>query len=111
MRKGYFWLSLLGCVLLFVTCRRERRGLLLDEKTMINVLADAHLAEAAAQNLYGPTRDSVLRAYYQQIFNIHEVDQDDFERSMEWLRENPKYLERIYAAIIDSLSARESRPQ
>ncbi len=76
---------------------------MLPPEVMIEVLADAHVAEAALQNLHGPKRDSLALRYYQQIFAIHGIREEDFTYTYEQLRRQPEQLDEIYGKVMARL--------
>lgn len=88
--------------------KEEVTGLAVPEEKMIQVLADVHLAEASLQSLYGNEKDSTAQVYYQQIYFIHEIEEEQFEEAMQWLRRDPETAERIYARVMEELSKREA---
>ncbi|MDX1665670.1 MAG: DUF4296 domain-containing protein, partial [Saprospiraceae bacterium] len=79
-------------MLLMLSCGPREEKLSLEEEKMIQVLADVHLAEAAMQNTSGPVKDSIAEVYYRQIYEIHDLSEQEFEENMRILRRNPKIL-------------------
>lgn len=103
---GHFstWLhrcSFLAFVLLIhlslASCGQDKMSWAIDEQVLLEVIIDVHVAEAAVQSLRGATKDSVINAYYDQIFEIHGVNRAEFETTMEMLRNDPKHLEALYS--------------
>lgn len=99
--KNSFLISLIF-ILLCSTCKEEPKPNLSDEK-MISVLADLHIAEAAAMSLKKNTKDSIMEVYYQQVFEIHEVKDSAFFKDLKMLRENPTRVEEIYQKVIEKV--------
>lgn len=91
------------CLSLFA-CQKAPPELLVPEEKLVAILADAHIAEAAIQNLIKEVKDSLGEVYYQQICEIHEVNKADFEQTMVQLREDPLRLEQIYRKVMEKLS-------
>lgn len=89
-------------ILGFISCS-DQTPLLLEEDKMINVIRDIHIAEAAMQNLIDITKDSVGEIYYQQVFEIHQVNKADFDSSMIILRKDPERLGLIYDRVLEEL--------
>ena len=103
--------SLWPCLLLglfLVACREEAPPLLIPEDKLVDVLVDVHLAEASLQNRFGPVKDSLAQAYYQKIYELHEVEAATFEETMERLRRHPERSERIYEQVMERLSTMEA---
>lgn len=71
----------------------------LSDDRLVKVLADAHVAEAAVQSLSGAYKDSVIRVYYAQICEIHQVSEADFYQSVEQLSMQPEKMDKIYRKV------------
>lgn len=82
---------------------QKPKGKMLPPEVMIEVLADAHVAEAALQNIHGPRRDSLATLYYDQIFAIHGITKEDFEYTYDRMREQPELLDEIYGEVMARL--------
>ena len=96
-------LFVLSCLLFsFIACS-ERTPLLVEEDIMIDVLRDIHIAEAAMQNLVDLTKDSLGAIYYDQIFQMHQVNKEDFDSTMSILRKDPGRMGIIYDKVIEEL--------
>ena len=98
-------------VLLFLTiaaCKPRPARLPIEEKQLISVLIDVHVAEAAVQGLRGHTKDSIINLYYEQICQIHGLDRATFESAMESLREDPVRLEKLYNEVMKEMERREA---
>lgn len=96
------------CLLLIAgACQRPHtapaEGHLLPPEMMVEVLADAHVAEAALQHLHGPKRDSLAQQYYRQIFAIHGIREEDFTSTYEQLRRQPERLDAVYGEVMARL--------
>ena len=98
------YLSLLIVVVALFSCEKKEVPLPLEEEHLSKILADVHVAEAAAQNITGPAKDSMLDIYYDQIYKINKIEKAEFMESMEILRNDPIRLERIYSRTMDILS-------
>ncbi len=108
--RFYLLLLLAGSLLPFAGCRKEEPPQPpIPRDKLVSVLIDVHLAEAAKQNLIGLVKDSVTRAYYHQIYTIHQIDSVQLQQSLEILRDDPEQLKDVYQEIMDSLKAREDR--
>lgn len=71
----------------------------LSDDRLVVILADAHVAEAAVQSLSGDYKDSVIRVYYAQICEIHQVSEADFYQSVEQLTLQPEKMDKIYRKV------------
>ena len=106
-------LPALAFLLLFVlnACQQKPARPAIDEDKLVEVLIDVHVAEAAVQALRGATKDSMLNVYYGQIGEIHGLDMQEFETTMETLRNDPKYLEALYSKIMSEMERQEVKKE
>ncbi|MEN0002692.1 MAG: DUF4296 domain-containing protein [Bacteroidota bacterium] len=104
--KPIYLLGVLGCLL--GACQPSISSLPIEEEKLIQVLTDVHIAEAGLQNLRGAVKDSTAILYYNQIYSIHGITEDDFMQSIEILKQDPKRMNAIYTLVLDNLSVREA---
>ncbi|MCB0560138.1 MAG: DUF4296 domain-containing protein [Lewinellaceae bacterium] len=99
----------IACLLLasLVSCSQKPPALAIDEDKLVEVLIDVHIAEAAVQSLRGATKDSVINAYYDQIFEIHGLSREEFVTTMEILRTDPKRTEELYSKIMAEMERQD----
>jgi len=110
MRKILF-LVLIGMLFLF-SCgapKEKNPDNLLPPDSMVSILVDIHLAEAAAN----VTRISDVQAFkapqlYPAIFKSHQTDSATFHNSFNYYLKRPEKLEKIYDKVLNELSRRES---
>ncbi len=81
----------------------------LHEDVLVKVLADAHVVEAAVQNLSGDLKDSMRQAYFEQIYTMHQVNAADFRKALELLSDNPDRMEKIYNKVEKYLMTLEEK--
>ena len=86
---------------LMVGCADQKDPDLLPDDQLIRLVADAHLAEGALQNVGASQLDSMTHLYYQQIFEIHDISEEEFKKNLDYLRQHPKYAEKIYEQVIE----------
>ena len=78
---------------------------------MVKVLTEIYLAEEKVIHI-DVTRDSIVKIFPQfeaRIFEKEGLSDSVFKKSMEYYKSNPKKLEHIYAALVDSLSLQAQR--
>ncbi len=98
-------------ILLFVLCGvacKKASNLRIEEEKLVQVLADVHIAEGAAQNLVQPIKDSILTLYYQQIFDIHKLEEADFKADMIYLSNHSEVSQAIYEQVLNEITKREA---
>ena len=80
----------------------------IDNEKMSKILADIHLAEAAANSLRNAQKDTVIAKYYQQIMDIHEVSKVDFDNTIVILKENPAEMLEVYEKVMEQIDKRKT---
>jgi hypothetical protein len=78
---------------------------------MTEILIDIHVAEAQVSHLNLRSYDSMQVAYNgfeRDIFQKYRVDSTSYNQSYQYYLRNPKLMEEIYTAVVDSLALRES---
>jgi hypothetical protein len=103
------WTAVL--LLLALSCKKEKSSLPISEEELVTVMADVHLAEAALQDQYGMKKDSLARLYYRQIYRLHGITEEDFQKTMKRLRNDPGRVEQLYERVLEELSKQEAEIQ
>ena len=91
---------------LFIVACTNPQEPVLTKNELIPVLIDLHFSEAVIQSFDRKAKDSMANIYYNQVFQIHGISKEDFDQSMEILRNDPIMTEIIYNAVVDSLESR-----
>ena len=105
-------ISVFASIVFFVLAcnpKESAPGNLLPPDSMVSILVDIHLAEAAA----GVTRINDVQSFkaqelYPVIYKSHKTDSATFHTSFNYYLKNPKQLEAIYDKVLNELSRRES---
>ena len=90
-------------VLILTACKKKVEILPIPEPELIKILADIHLAEAAFQNLSTSTKDTLAYQYYDQIYQIHEVEKENVDSCIAILNRDPNRFYDIYAKVQEFL--------
>src|SRR5262245_11637473 len=91
--------------------RREEKvpGNLISPDSMVSILVNIHLAEAAANiTRINDVQSFKARELYPAIFKTHRTDSITFHSSFDYYLQRPKKLETIYDKVLNELSRRES---
>ena len=110
----------LGSVLaagVMASCSRpkvEVPASVISADSMVSILVDMHLAEAAIQmrNLSG--NDSLhTEAFgrYKFVLDKHKINRETFERSFRWYSAEPQIFSKLYDSVIVRLSEGQSKAQ
>jgi hypothetical protein len=87
----------------------EKPDQVLDEKEMVDVLVDVHLAEAVLTRVRGKGEnvEGLTNAYYQKVFEKHEINKKIFDTSMYYYQQNLGEMDEIYEQVITELNKME----
>lgn len=87
----------------------EKPDKVLDEKEMVEVLVDVHLAEAVLTRIRGKGEnvEDLTNAYYQKVFEKHEINKKIFDTSMYYYQQNLGEMDEIYEQVITKLNKME----
>lgn len=111
LTKGILISSCLA-FLLVASCKREESPAdVLSREQMVKVLSELYLTEEKVNKL-SLNRDSaalVFNYFNDEVFKKLGTTDSVFRRSMDYYMERPKEIEKIYAALIDSLNLQEQR--
>jgi hypothetical protein len=92
--------TLLGLFVLLCGCEtRSERSLVVSDSTLVEVLADLHLADARSRlpGMPAGLRDSVLIS--------HGMDSVSFRQAMTPFEDHPEDLVNLYNSVLDRLNA------
>ncbi|WP_226391041.1 DUF4296 domain-containing protein [Penaeicola halotolerans] len=108
--KRFFLVFL--CTIFLLACKESKtpKGLVPSDK-MVSVLIDIHLLESKL-GMLSITRDSAQVLYKElekEIFQKHQVEEAVYRRSFTYYMEDIQAMDKIYDAVIDSLSDENSK--
>jgi Domain of unknown function (DUF4296) len=87
--------------LLFVTISCQNMDKTpIPEATFIQILADIHTADGAAEGELMAAKDSLLRIYYAQILKKHGVSPADFDSTFAIYTRQPVAFDSVYSAVM-----------
>ena len=87
-----FWLT---------TCTVPEPEFTLPEEELVKLLYDIQVAEAALQTVHSSVKDSVIAIYYDQVFELHGVDQETLMQNIEVLKKSPIKSNKIYKKVLE----------
>lgn len=73
----------------------------MPEEDLIKFLYDIQVAEAALQTVHSSVKDSVVAIYYDQIFEIHGVNQEILLENIKMLKTHPEESHKIYKKVLE----------
>lgn len=90
-------------LLSFFGCSQKKQESTLSEDQLVEVLLDAHTAEAALSYLYGEKKDTFAENYYGEIYTIHDISETEFRQAIRDLRNDNAAMIRVYTRILEQL--------
>lgn len=102
------WISI-ASVLVLVSCQSggDLNNLPIPKEKLVKVLSDAYIVEAAIQNYTLDIKDSLSDYYYEQLYEIHNITKEDYQKSLEIVKNHPEALDSLYQNISDHLNELE----
>jgi len=89
-----------GLFLMFWTCGPKVELPTIPEDQLVLVLCDVHIMEGALQNRPSLKKDSIAKIYYDQVYQKHNITENDFLISLERLEANPKLMSKVYGEVL-----------
>lgn len=89
----------------------EKPKKLIQEKEMIDMLVDVHLAEAVYREMQSDSlvRNSSSANFYYSVLEKYQVPDSVFEQSFVYYASYPKKFEQMYRKVMNRLSAMEQQ--
>lgn len=94
-------------IFLLMSCQPQQEDYKISPSKMVEVLAEVHLSEVALQSVSVSLKDSMAAIYYEQIFEIHDINQEDFDHDIDIIRSQPKTLKLYYTKVLEKLAEGE----
>ena len=84
---------------------------LISRDKMVQILADIHIAEAQIEGklIYPDTAQMVFKYKEEEIFEKHDVTEQEFRETYQYYKDNLKEMDALYEIIVDTLSLRETK--
>src|SRR5436190_24113954 len=100
-------IAVVAWMLCFQFCTQREGAVpkeLISPDSMVNILVDVHLAEAATN----VTRLNDVQKFsasdlYPLIYKSHHIDSSAFRKSFEYYLQHPKKLDKIYEQVLNEL--------
>jgi len=79
-----------------IACTDSKVKLTIPEDKLIKVFFDLYAADNAIKESPKEKRDSLKEEYTKQIFQIHHINQNEFEKNLNQLQKNPERFKKFY---------------
>lgn len=100
----YFICCLCLSFLPFCSNQTSEKPGLPDEK-IARIMADLNVAEAATNGMSGYPKDSLMKVYFNQVFEIHSTSVEAYEKDLRVLSADLPRLQRIVLQSMKLLGA------
>lgn len=86
------------CIIQLLGCQvsKQPQPTLSDEQ-LSQTMADLYIAEAATTGMSGFSKDSLMKVYYQQVFEIHGITMEAYENDLKTASLDMNRLQNIVA--------------
>ncbi len=82
-------------------CSEPEPTFTMPEEALVKLLYDLQVAEAAIQTVHSSNKDSVIAIFYDQIFEIHGIDQEILTKNIETLKKSPLKSHKVYKKVLE----------
>lgn len=103
MKKWNF----LFAVACFFACVQPAPKPALSEEKLAQIMADCFVVEAALQTASARERDSLSAVFYPQVFDIHGVTKESYEKDVEILSLHPARLDSVLSQALRLLEVKK----
>lgn len=110
MKRNYYFVAVVA-LLFFLSCRGGEDNVIVPSgiippDTLVFVLADFHLVEAAVleKQLQKADTDPYANYYYQAIFDKYKINRKRFNEAMVFYSSHPKLYRETYDKVLEELS-------
>jgi hypothetical protein len=66
---------------------------------MVRIMADLSIAESATAQMNGYAKDSLTKVFYNQVFEMHQVQPDQYEQNLRLYANDLPTMERIVQQV------------
>ncbi len=101
------FLGIFLVIIFFVACGEKRPQGIFNEKKMIDILFDIHVADNYINNLPSDTLNKKTVNYYLSIYQKYNTDSAQVRENLKYYSEHPQELQGIYAEISKRLRTTE----
>lgn len=103
--------ALLCNFLLLPACGPKSAQPTVPAEKLARVMADLYIAEAATQGLAGYQKDSLLRFYNRQVFEIHGLTPAEYQENLRLFSQNESDIDAIVKRSVELVSPADSTGQ
>jgi hypothetical protein len=101
----------LWAILLCAACQQPVEQPTLSDETIARIMADLHVAEAATTGLGGYSKDSLMHLYYSQVFELHGIKREAYEKDLRLLARDEVHMGEVVDAATALLQPDEEKKE
>ena len=105
------WLGYLSVIGFLSSCEEKKEADVLSQAEMVRVMTEIYIVEDKVNRLaMGPdTSRQIFNKMREKISEKTGVPDSVFLKSLDYYTQDPKQMEQIYTALVDSLNLKEQR--
>ena len=113
MKYAFIFLTFLSLIQISCDNSNKRSESIILEDSMVSILVDIQVLEATYNTrlIHLEDRNEKMESYYQEIFEKHQTNADQFNESYTYYEENPEILEAIYDRVLENLEALQTEEE
>lgn len=109
IKKGHTVFSILTIVWVLSSCHSKNYVAIpkniIPPDSMVTVLSDAHIIQAAAQQGYTQNpKDSTIQLEYESMYKKHHITDSIYTQSMRFYCNNARLLDSVYEKVLTDLN-------
>ncbi len=82
---------------------------ILEDSLLVKILTDSYILNAAFHQTAGSVKDSIGKAYKQQILDKYQITRVVLDQNVEWLYAHPDKLDSIFQMMLDRMDILETQ--
>lgn len=100
-------------VILIVSCdnKKQEEPNILSRDQIVDILTDIQLIEAklSFEKKSPPNLNEISEKYYESVFLKYDISKEEFEKSLNYYKQNIEELNNIYSEVITKLNKIQSQ--
>jgi hypothetical protein len=99
------------CIVFWVSCTfQQPEKTTLSKEKLARIMADLNISEAATIGLAGYPKDSLMKVYFNQVFEIHGTTPEVYENDLRIVGSDLQQLREIILNSVQLLDSVDSKP-
>lgn len=101
----YHRVFILAIMIIVGSCKKKgvTYDLSIPKPKLVNILTDIYVAETTVKEHSSKNKDSLKNLYFTEIYEIHDIKQEELRSNLDKLSRNFQLNEQIQKEVLDSL--------